>query len=144
MQAMTGVGPADHRHHNAPSALVAEDDVLLRLALSEYLRDAGFHVIEAANGDEARQILDAMVAVDIVISDVHMAHAGEGLELARWLGANYPDLPMILTSGSQGVAQSPELMACSNAVFVPKPYVEREMERVARARLRTRGASYST
>ncbi len=119
---------------------MAEDDVLLRLALSEYLRDAGFHVLEAANGDEARKILDAQVPVDIVISDVHMAHEGEGLELAQWLGANYPEIPMILTSGSQGVAKSAALAACRNAVFVPKPYVEREMERLARARLRARGA----
>jgi CheY-like chemotaxis protein len=139
MQANSDIGPADH--HDAPSALVAEDDVLLRLALSEYLRDAGFHVLEAANGDEAQKIMGAPVRVDIVISDVHMARDGEGLDLARWLAVNYPDIPMILTSGSQGVAQSPALAACLNAVFVPKPYVEREMERLARARLRSRGAS---
>ena len=138
MQVMTGIGPADQQ--NAPSALVAEDDVLLRLALSEYLRDAGFHVLEAANGDEAQKILGAPVRVDIVISDVHMARPGEGLELAKWLRANHPDIPMILTSGSQGVAQSPALAACENAVFIPKPYVEREMERVARARLKSREA----
>jgi len=138
MQAMTGINPADHQ--NAPSALVAEDDVLLRLALSEYLREAGFHVLEAANGEEAQKIMGAPVRVDIVISDVHMAHAGEGLELAQWMGANHPDIPMILTSGSPGVAQSPALAACVNAVFVPKPYVEREMERLARARLKSREA----
>lgn len=139
MQATSDIGPADR--HDAPSALVAEDDVLLRLALSEYLRDAGFHVLEAANGHEAQKILGADMHVDIVISDVHMAHDGEGLELARWLGVNYPDMPMILTSGSPGVARSPALAACENAVFVPKPYVEREMERLARARLRAKGAA---
>lgn len=138
MQATSNIGPMDQQ--DAPSALVAEDDVLLRLALSEYLREAGFHVLEAANGDEAQKIMGAPVRVDIVISDVHMARAGEGLELAHWVGANHPDVPVILTSGSQGVAQSPVLAACLNAVFVPKPYVEREMERVARARMRSRGA----
>lgn len=138
MQATSTIGTVDQQ--DAPSALVAEDDVLLRLALSEYLREAGFHVLEAANGDEAQKIMGAPVRVDIVISDVHMARAGEGLDLAQWVGANHPDVPVILTSGSQGVAQSPALAACVNAVFVPKPYVEREMERVARARMRTHGA----
>lgn len=136
MQASTDIGVSDH--HEGPNALVAEDDVLLRLALSEYLREAGFHVLEAANGDEAQKIMGAPVRVDIVISDVHMARQGEGLELAKWVGVNHPDIPVILTSGSQGVAQSPALAACLNAVFVPKPYVEREMERVARSRLRLR------
>lgn len=139
MQATSDIGPADRQ--DAPSALVAEDDVLLRLALCDHLRDAGFHVLEAANGDEAREIMGAPVRVDIVISDVHMARDGEGLELAQWLGVNYPDIPMILTSGSQGVAESPTLAACRNAVFVPKPYVQSEMERLARARLRSRGVS---
>ena len=138
MHTTSNAGPLNQQ--DAPSALVAEDDVLLRLALSEYLREAGFHVLEAANGDEARKIMGAPVHVDIVISDVHMARPGEGLELAKWMGANHPDIPMILTSGSRGVAQSPALAACENAVFIPKPYVEREMERVARARLKLREA----
>lgn len=136
---MTGIGTVDH--HDAPSALVAEDDVLLRLTLCDYLRDAGFYVLEAANGDEARKIMGALERVDIVISDVHMAREGEGLELAQWMGAHYPEIPMILTSGSQGVAGSPELAACHNVVFVPKPYVQSEMERLARSQIRTRGAA---
>ena len=139
MQANTTIGPADKQ--DAPTALVAEDDVLLRLALAEYLRDAGFHVLEAADGDEARKIVGASMRVDVLISDVHMAQPGEGIDLAHWIGANHPGLPVILTSGSRGVAASPALAACGNAVFVPKPYTERQMERLARSRISARGAS---
>ena len=139
MQANTTTDPADKQ--DAPTALVAEDDVLLRLALSEYLRDAGFHVLEAANGDEARKIVGASMRVDVLISDVHMAQPGEGLDLAQWIGANHPAIPVILTSGSRGVAESPALAACGNAVFVPKPYSERQVERLARSRISGRGAS---
>lgn len=139
MQANTTIGPADRQ--DAPTALVAEDDVLLRLALAEYLRDAGFHVLEAANGEEARRIIDASMRVDVLISDVHMAQPHEGIDLAQWIGLNHPGIPVILTSGSRGVAESPALAACGNAVFVPKPYAERQMERLARSRIRERGAS---
>ncbi len=139
MQAITTIGTADKQ--DAPTALVAEDDVLLRLALAEYLRDAGFHVLEAANGEEARQIVDASMRVDVVISDVHMAQPDEGINLAQWVGTNHPAIPVILTSGSRGVAESPALAACANAVFVPKPYSERQMERLARSRISAREAS---
>lgn len=139
MQANTTIGPADQQ--DAPTALVAEDDVLLRLALSEYLRDAGFHVLEAANGGEARKIIGASMRVDVLISDVHMAEQGEGINLAQWIAVNHPGIPVILTSGSKDVAGSSELAACANAVFVPKPYTERQMERLARSRISARGAS---
>ena len=41
-----------------PAILVVEDDVLLRLATADHFRDSGFHVVEAASGDEARAVLD--------------------------------------------------------------------------------------
>jgi DNA-binding NtrC family response regulator len=135
MQAKNDIGPEGQPH--APIALVAEDEVLLRLALAEHLREAGFHVLEAANGLEAQLIMAAADRVDVVISDVHMAQPGEGLELAMWIAANHPDIPVILTSGSQSVARSPVLVQCSSVTdFVPKPYSREELERLARARLR--------
>ena len=138
MQAKNDIGPARQPH--APIALVAEDEVLLRLALAEHLRGAGFQVLEAANGLEAQLIMAAADRVDVVISDVHMAQPGEGIELALWFAVNHPQVPVILTSGSRGVAQSPVLAQCSNVTdFVPKPYAREELERLARARLRSGG-----
>jgi DNA-binding NtrC family response regulator len=135
MQAKNNIGSAQQPH--APIALVAEDEVLLRLALADYLRDAGFHVLEAANGIEAQLIMAAADRVDVVISDVHMSQPGEGFELALWFAANHPGIPVILTSGSRGAQQSPQLAACINVTdFVPKPYAREEMERLARARMR--------
>ena len=125
-----------------PIALVAEDDVLVRLSLAEHLREAGFQVYEAAYGEEARKIVGAMGGVDVVISDVHMKLPGEGFELARWIGEHYPHIPVILTSGSKGVAQSAELATCGNVTdFVMKPYSERQLEKLARTRMVARDAS---
>lgn len=135
MQAKNDIGPARQAH--APIALVAEDEVLLRLALADYLRGAGFEVLEAANRMEAQLIMAAADRVDVVISDIHMAQPGEGFELALWFAANHPEVPVILTSGSRGAAQSPQLAACINVTdFVPKPYSREELEKLARARMR--------
>lgn len=119
------------------TVLVAEDEVILRMNLSDYLREAGFHVLEAANGDEARKILSAVDRVDLVISDVHMQNREEGFELAGWLGQHFPSIPVILTSGSTGAQASDAWRNARNVTdFVPKPYSERELERVARSRMR--------
>jgi CheY-like chemotaxis protein len=119
------------------TALVVEDEVILRMNLCEHLRDAGFHVLEAANGEEARKIMTAVDHVDLVISDVHMQKREEGFELAGWLAQNFPSIPVILTSGSQGAAESQVWRNARNVTdFVPKPYQEPEMERLARTRIR--------
>src|SRR5690348_10343598 len=82
MQATNNIGPAIGE--DAVIALVAEDEVLLRMTLCEHLRERGFQVLEAANGDEARLIMAAADRVDVVISDIHMSRQGEGFELAMW------------------------------------------------------------
>lgn len=139
MQANNKPGAAEQ--HDAKTLVVAEDEVLLRMALSEHMRDVGFHVLEAANGNEARKIVGAVGGVDLVISDVHMETREEGIALARWLGANYPDIPVILTSGSRDAASSSALAAMEGVVFVAKPYSERQMERLARGQLAARDMS---
>jgi DNA-binding NtrC family response regulator len=140
MQAKNDIGPAGDP--DTLVAMVAEDDVLVRLSLAEYLREAGFQVLEAANGEEGRKIVGSMGGVDVVISDVHMKVPGEGFALARWIGEHYPQIPVILTSGSKGAAQSPELATCRNVTdFVVKPYSERQLERLARTRIEAQGAT---
>lgn len=100
--------------------LVVEDEVLIRILVSESLRDAGFEVIEAFNGDEAMDILRATPAVDLVLSDVRMPGAVDGLELLRRVRARLPALPVILTSGhlDPGVA-----MVEGATHFLAKPYL---------------------
>lgn len=136
MQATNDIGPAIGQ--DALVALVAEDEVLLRMALCDYLRGCGFQVLEAANGDEARLILAAADRVDVVISDIHMSKQGEGFELAAWLLVNHPEIPVILTSGSAGAARTAQGLDSRNVTdFVPKPYSQAEIEKLARSRVRT-------
>ena len=49
--------------------LFAEDEVLLRLMVTDVLRQAGFQVFEASNGHEGVSILKTM-PVDVVITDL--------------------------------------------------------------------------
>jgi DNA-binding NtrC family response regulator len=140
MQATNEISPESD--NDAATILVAEDEVLLRMMLSDHLRAHHFHVLEAANGAEARKIIISVEHVDAVISDVHMAEEGEGLVLARWLGEHYPGIPVILASGSSGVAKARAWEGSANVTdFVPKPYSLEAIERLVRTRIAARDIS---
>ena len=103
------------------TVLVVEDEVLLRLIISEYLRDCGYRVVEAANADEAVLVLGHQhLAVDILFSDIDMPGSMDGFGLAQWTRSNRPGLEVILT-GSVPRAVNAAASLCEDGP-VPKPY----------------------
>ncbi len=105
-----------------PVILVVEDDVMVRIGISEHLRRRGYQVIEAASGLEARALLDIGWTVDAVFSDVKLPELRDGIELALWIELNHPDMPVVLASGSDGAVRA-AAKACANVrQFVVKPY----------------------
>ena len=77
--------------------LVAEDEVLVRLMLADELRKSGFQVFEAVNADEAIAIVKS-VSLDVVVTDLHMRTAMDGLELAKYVRAHSPGVALLLSS----------------------------------------------
>ena len=78
--------------------LVVEGDVLIRLGISNSLREAGFIVIEAASADDAWTYLTAEGSVDLVFSEIGTQGALDGVALARSVHANFIALPVVLTA----------------------------------------------
>jgi CheY-like chemotaxis protein len=101
-----------------PTVLFVEDESLLRETVAEYLADCGYHVLEAADGDKARDILDSGATIDLVFSDVRMPGQMDGFALAQWIRQYRPNIPVILTSGYAGEAPPVALCDC----FLDKPY----------------------
>jgi CheY-like chemotaxis protein len=95
--------------------LVVEDEVLLRSNISDYLREEGFRVVEAANAVEATRVLGSGEHVDIVFTDVQMPGVMDGVMLARWIAINLPSIQVVVTSGRNAEG-------LSGAAFIPKPY----------------------
>jgi CheY-like chemotaxis protein len=79
--------------------LLVEDELLIRLPLSDELRGAGYDVIEAFNADEAVAILRLLVRIDLIISDVRMPGALDGIGLLGVIRERYAALPVIIMSG---------------------------------------------
>jgi CheY-like chemotaxis protein len=61
-----------------PRILLVEDEVLVRVTVSDLLREAGFTVIEAATADIAWRFLEASEPVDLVFSDVESPGSLDG------------------------------------------------------------------
>ncbi len=110
--------PNPERELAAVRILVVEDEPITRLAVVDALRRAGFAVLEASTTEEALALIDAGAPVDLIFSDIHMPGAKTGLDLARTLRLRRPEIPVVLTSGTQ---QSAANMALG-AAFIHKPY----------------------
>lgn len=109
------MAPAPKAQRLPACVLVVEDEILIRVLIADELRAAGFSVVEAATGAEALSYFQAGVQVDLVLSDIELPGALNGVDLIRRLRADAPDLPTVLTSG-----HSPGVHAAD--AFLPKPY----------------------
>jgi CheY-like chemotaxis protein len=102
----------------APIVLVVEDEALIRMLAHETLSEVGMHVLEAAHGGEALELLEARPYVSVVFSDVNMPVL-DGFSLARLVAMRWPHIPVLITSGKM----TPELGDMpAGASFLPKPY----------------------
>lgn len=118
-------GASDAQGEEPRTILAVENDILIRLTISAYLRDCGYRVIEAVSAEEALIILrEPGLHVDIVLCDAVLAGEGGGMDgfaLARWIRANRPDIPTIL-AGSAARAAEKAADLCEAGPLLSKPY----------------------
>lgn len=86
-------------HGQGERVLVVEDNGPLRLALAHYLRQQGYDPLEAANGEEALELLTSQSdPVALILSDVVMPRLG-GVGLVHALRARGWTQPVIFMTG---------------------------------------------
>jgi CheY-like chemotaxis protein len=105
--------------HPAMTVLVVEDDALIRMHGADILGDGGFHVLEAANADDALVILSDGADVQLLFSDIDMPGSMDGLNLARVVCERWPSIHLLLTSGQHGLQDDD---VPGRARFVRKPW----------------------
>ena len=97
---------------------LADDDVLLREGLASLLARSGFEVVGQA-GDAAELLaLVRRHAPELVIVDIRMppGHATEGLEAARAIRAEFPDIGILVLSAHVEVDEAMELLESGRRV----------------------------
>ncbi len=102
--------------------LLVEDEEGLRSLNARGLRSRGYTVIEAANGVEALEELEANDGgVDLVVSDVVMPEM-DGPTLLKSMRSRNPDIKVIFVSGYAEDAFAKSLPENQQFAFLPKPF----------------------
>jgi CheY-like chemotaxis protein len=104
---------------SAIRVLVVEDETLIRMDTAEMLRSAGFDILEAANADEAIEMLEHHSDIRLVFTDIDMPGSMNGLKLSAAVRDRWPPVKIIATSGHFKV-QASDLPP--DARFIAKPY----------------------
>ncbi len=81
----------------SPSLLLVDDDELLRTALSAVLRESGFEVTSAPNVVEALKLI-SLLPYDVLLTDLHMPGAGDGLTVVSAMRHANPSAVTLLLS----------------------------------------------
>src|SRR5215475_11285923 len=84
--------------------LVVEPEILVRIVISDYLRECGYKVIEAVTADDVVTVLESGQKIDIVFAEVRLSGSMDGFGLAQWVREKHPDVDVMLASGTPGTA----------------------------------------
>src|SRR2546428_10088380 len=92
---------------------LADDDVLLREGLASLLERSGFEVVGQAGDPSELLSLVRALKPDLAVVDIRMppTHSTEGLDAARAIRAELPDIGILALSAYVDVQHAMELLA---------------------------------
>jgi len=92
------------------TALLVDDEELVRTSTADMLADIGYEVVEAASAEEALQILERGTRIDLLVTD-HLMPGMTGTDLARTFKEKRPGKPVLLVSGyAEAEGMAPDLV----------------------------------
>ena len=104
--------------------LVVDDDEAVREITSDVLRELGYSVLQAGSGGAALDMLDRLVKIDLMLIDFAMPGMN-GAEVARFVRAKRPTLPILFVSG---FADRAALAGVQDSHMIGKPFTDDELE----------------
>ena len=102
--------------------LVCEDDALIRMDITDMLRDAGHHVFESSSADGALTLLKTE-KIDMLITDVGLPDR-TGLELAEEARELNSELPVVFATGGAHAHTGTDL---GNCTVLNKPFSDTDL-----------------
>ena len=111
--------------------LLVDDEDLVRESVSALFRHGGHQVETAAGGRAALGLLQAGLAVDLVVLDQNMPGMS-GVETLRELRTSHPALPVILSSGRVDREVEGALSAYDAVWLLKKPFNFAELQAAVR------------
>ncbi len=114
---LTGVG----------TILLVEDEDAVRMFGARALSNKGYTVLEAANAEEALEVINATERkIDLIVTDVMMPGM-DGHTLVQFVRQEMPDMKVIFISGYAENVISGGIQAAGDDAFLPKPFSLKEL-----------------
>jgi len=102
-----------------PAALIVEDQPFIGLVASGILSESGFDIFHADNADDAVSMLGKHPEIEVVVAEAQLSGGANGLELARRLSRERPDVRLVVTAAGSELAPSDVPVGVR---FLHKPY----------------------
>jgi two-component system phosphate regulon response regulator PhoB len=101
--------------------LVVDDEVIIRELIASVLEIEGYHVLTAADGREALQIILSGTNIDLIITDLRMPY--DGIKLVKTLKEKLKTpIPFIMMSGENSKYLAESCMKWQGAGYFAKPF----------------------
>lgn len=107
------------------TVLVVDDEPIVRDVVTRYLERDGHRVVTAADGDEARGLIERETP-SLVVLDVMLPGGTDGLALCRWIRST-SELPVILVTARGDEADRIVGLELGADDYVTKPFSPREL-----------------
>jgi CheY-like chemotaxis protein len=115
------------------TALVVEDEFLVRFDIVDALARAELNVVDFASGEEALAWLERGNTPDVLVTDIRLSGSVDGWDVARRIHALHPAVRVDLSATpSDPSRQTP------GSRFLPKPYPRDQLIRTVRQALAER------
>jgi two-component system, cell cycle sensor histidine kinase and response regulator CckA len=102
-----------------PLILIVDDEKAIRESVRNYLEDYDFSVIEAGNGRAGLEMFEKNNP-DLVMVDLRMPEV-DGLEVLANVTKRYPDIPVIIMSGTGVIGDAVEALRLGAWNYLLKP-----------------------
>lgn len=120
------------------TVLIVDDSSTLREMISGLLIKAGMTVLEAEDGEKAKDMITSKPP-DLVVLDIVMPNMN-GYELCRWVKSNEPtkDVPVVICSSKNEEFDRYWGMKQGADAYIAKPFRPAEMVETVKHLLRSR------
>jgi DNA-binding response OmpR family regulator len=115
--------------------LVVDDDDLIRTSLTLVLEFGGFEVVTASNVNDALKII-GLQDFDVLLSDLHMPGAGDGLTVVSAMRHSHPRAVNIIFSGYPEMKEAAAAILLQADEILVKPMAPKVLIETIRERLK--------
>ncbi len=112
--------------------LVVEDERIIARDIAMQLCDLGYEPLGPAHNGEQSVEMAGELRPDLVMMDVHLSSAMDGIEAAQAIRTQF-DIPTVFLSAFSGDANSARAQLAKPAGYLAKPFEDYELREVIEA-----------